>query len=828
MPNEATDRDHNDLMMSVKLNKKRAEQIQNIVNDIYKRTHYTDTKDSQYLDAIRRNMDYSINGLIDKTKLRTGETNMSAVYARTLSDREDAFSKEIQHTLQDETMLADIMDLYSQNIIIRDQDREIDLVCKYLPKLDQALDIKVDHIMTADHFNKESLIIKVHNGISANTDGTVSASNSQQKIKNNIDAMKKKYDLERFSRKLCASISKYGEQFIYRIPYKKALSRLIAKNGGSRTNLLSESGYLMEDTMNEIVNSNTHNLHLSYITNINEDSDLSLGDLYDRDEILDKDLLSLQKECELEDIDIEINTSGVIPSILKEQSDVMRLIHETSSIVNEAEIKVDNGLVQTSSFLKDIEKNFKKFAKNSLKAPNELSSDGFTNSNRKTDDNAVDIPGCIVENLEHTMVKPIYLRNIPLGYYYIESDMPLDENEQTTFSSTLGGLRPRRSQRDRENMTTQTMDNTILIKLARQISKKIDKKFINANQDIAKELYTILKYNADHANGKVSKIRISFIPPEDIVHCYFDINEKTHRGISDLSKSMFPAKLYSCLYISNSIALLTRGYDKRVYYVKQAVDTNITAVLLNVVNQIKQSNFNLRQIENMNNILNITGRFNDLVVPRNANGESPVDFEVMPGQNIEVKTDFMNMLEEMAVNQTGVTMDMVNSRLQESVATHITMTNTRFLIKVFARQQLFAEILSTIFTKIYQTEYETDDVVEVELPPPIMLNFTNTSQAIAMVNELVQNIDMMEMPTEQDEMVKAAFRGKLMRYYLNSILPIDDIERLRDEARIQVQAEKQPDTSGIMANMQQPMDPNMDNGNQQPPQDPNNMGGGQY
>ena len=46
MPNEAA-RDQNDLMMSVKLNKKRAEQIQNIVNDIYKRTHYTDTKDSQ-------------------------------------------------------------------------------------------------------------------------------------------------------------------------------------------------------------------------------------------------------------------------------------------------------------------------------------------------------------------------------------------------------------------------------------------------------------------------------------------------------------------------------------------------------------------------------------------------------------------------------------------------------------------------------------------------------------------------------------------------------------------------------------------------------------
>ena len=99
------------------------------------------------------------------------------------------------------------------------------------------------------------------------------------------------------------------------------------------------------------------------------------------------------------------------------------------------------------------------------------------------------------------------------------------------------------------------------------------------------------------------------------------INDKSHRGVSDLAKSIFPAKLFTCLYISNTIALLTRGYDKRLYHVKQTVDTNITSVLLNVINQIKRSNFNLRQIENMNNILNVTGRFNDLVIPQNANGE---------------------------------------------------------------------------------------------------------------------------------------------------------------------------------------------------------------
>ena len=91
---------------------------------------------------------------------------------------------------------------------------------------------------------------------------------------------------------------------------------------------------------------------------------------------------------------------------------------------------------------------------------------------------------------------------------------------------------------------------------------------INGKKLLSSNKYaTILKYNADNGNGggRIGKVRITFIPPEDIVHCYFEYNDKTKRGKSDLHNSIFPAKLYSCLYISNVIALLTRGYDKRIY-----------------------------------------------------------------------------------------------------------------------------------------------------------------------------------------------------------------------------------------------------------------------
>ena len=205
----------------------------------------------------------------------------------------------------------------------------------------------------------------------------------------------------------------------------------------------------------------------------------------------------------------------------------------------------------------------------------------------------------------------------------------------------------------------------------------------------------------------------------------------------------------------------------------------------------------------MNNILNITGRFNDLVIPQNANGESPVNFEIMPGQNVEVKTEFMNMLEEMAVSQTGVSLEMVNSRDQEQTATHITMTNARFLVKIFARQQQYADILSEIFTKIYQCEYGVEDDLDVNLPPPVMLNFTNTSQILTVANELIQNIVQMKMGGDQDEQLKSVFIGKLMKYYFKSFLPMEEIDKMADEARIEL-AEMRGSQSADQINGMQP------------------------
>ena len=53
----------------------------------------------------------------------------------------------------------------------------------------------------------------------------------------------------------------------------------------------------------------------------------------------------------------------------------------------------------------------------------------------------------------------------------------------------------------------------------------------------------------------------------------------------------------------------------------------------------------IRQMESMNNMLGILGQYNDHIVPIGPSGDSPIEFEVMQGQNIETPTELLNKFE---------------------------------------------------------------------------------------------------------------------------------------------------------------------------------------
>ena len=174
------------------------------------------------------------------------------------------------------------------------------------------------------------------------------------------------------------------------------------------------------------------------------------------------------------------------------------------------------------------------------------------------------------------------------------------------------------------------------------------------------------------------------------------------------------------------------------------------------------------------------------------NTEAPIEFEIMPGQNIEYKTDLMNALEEMAVNATDVPLELIQARQSLDYAIQLSMTNSKFLRKVYKRQSIVEEFYSTILSRIYNCEFEECDSVDVNLPAPTFLNMTNINQLLQNTKEYVQNIVDTEM-ADQSEEVKARFTKKMMRYHtcthVNTIL----IDKFKSESIAEIAAEKEPE-----------------------------------
>lgn len=750
--------------------RKIASRIQSNNDSIYRSTYYSDPDNKQMLQTLKTDIDNSIKSIMKQSSDNIGEPNVSKLYERIFAVQNDtSTSDEFKKIFEDNEFIADLTNSYLENKYIKMQDDEIDDILKYMPKLKEALNTLRDNVLSADSFSKDFL------SINNDLDGT-----EQVQFSNNIDIIKKKYQALKLVSDTYDNASTYGEEFIYCVPYATAIERLL--NSKNNTTTISTKNRLKEHKV-EIISE-------SGIEVVNTD-----------DYAMDENTAS-KVNCTF-----ELNKSGIISSIVQTEYEARAKQQKLS------EQSVCEQFLQEHAFNEDgLPSHFNKLTDNDLEMNKKLpvhhrfdatlhddlelpdiddtTADGLYTGDKSKNVKVKNMNGCIVKRLRRDRVRPLYLNDdICLGYYYFEyddnDDIFMDRPTGSTLNNTITGLR-NNGRYDYYDQIQQKEDLTRY--LAAQLSDKIDAEFVNANQDLKKEIYYILKYNQQYGDGTntINNVRVTYIPPQDIHHIHFKFNPNTHRGVSDLAMSMIPAKLWVCIYITNCLGVMTRSNDKRVYYVKQSVETNITKTLLKTINEIKKSNFGIRQIENINNVLNITGRYNDYIIPRGADGSSPVDFEVMQGQDIPIKTELMEILEEAAINITGVPLEIIQNRISADYAIQLTMQNSKFLRFVYSRQSDYQEQLSALFTKIYNYEFGTNIGLKVTLPPPLFINLTNTNQLIVNSREYSTSIAEL-MLSDKDDITKNIFIRDYTAYnlgsYINLNVVYDHINKAEQQAK---------------------------------------------
>ena len=157
------------------------------MRDVYKNTFNTDITNSMNLNNITDDIMDSIDALIANDSDIQGIPNISRLYNR-LNSKKGSIGEfkddDILSIFDDKAMVSNLMDVYSKSRSIKQMDEQIDTVCKYMPKLQDALDIKKDSVLVAETFTKDYLNL-------------ISGLNKDDKdFSSRVLALKEKYGLE--------------------------------------------------------------------------------------------------------------------------------------------------------------------------------------------------------------------------------------------------------------------------------------------------------------------------------------------------------------------------------------------------------------------------------------------------------------------------------------------------------------------------------------------------------------------------------------------------------------------------------------------------------
>ena len=732
------------------------------MNGIYKDTYATDPSTRDELERIGSDIEDHISKVLSRNG-NDDVANISKLYAvanlrNTLDDA--SYNKEIVSFFEDRSITDQLVNSYLENKWVKALDDEYDVICKYFPKMQEALDAIKDSVLTADNFDKEYLSFT-----SPNVSG-----DEQSKFNEEIESYKKQYELYEKAEKWYNNASKYGEQFVYKVPYNKALAVMLNRKSQTRYNGIGYTGVREYSLVTEGALPNEFS------------SNKELSDYF----------LSAKSEIgqkKIKNIKLEIVKDAVLDTAVNESKHMrdMIAISEQASI-HETGLDMNNEIISPTIF---------EMPKRRKKSDN-TAADGLVNGERIAP-SKLKVPGLLLKELKRENVIMLYMDDICLGYYYLEfldrfGGIVFQDNlfQKKTLSSIGYGAGTKLEDEQIQKSAT----DDLLKYLASAIVSNLDDKFINNNPYLRKEIYSVLKYNDMFNAEGVDKIRVTYLAPNDVEHIKFKEDPDTHRGISDIAAGLIPAKLYCCIYICNVLGILTRGQDKRVYYVKQNVEQNIAQTLLNVINQIKKQNMNIMQIENMNSILGITGKYNDYIIPIGPSGDAPIQMEVMEGQNIDPQTELLEKLEEASINSTGIPIELVNARLQLDFATQLTMSNTKFMRFIFKRQSKFETFLGNIMTDIYNTEHqnETDKIiVKCVLPSPIMFNVNNLNQILDLVNQQAQVMaDLMYMDNNDPdlELKKGIYKKNYVQFKLGSYLKQNELEIIKTKTELEYSMSK--------------------------------------
>lgn len=139
-----------------------ADNINQKMQDIYSTVYSTPRRNADIVDQKMQDIENTVRQIIQRNP-SVEVSNITSLFSRvqlrkTLNDKKS--NDRLIDAFNDDRITNGLLQDYMQNKWIVDLDNEIDLVCRYLPKLDQALEILKYATLTSDNYSKDFINVQ--------------------------------------------------------------------------------------------------------------------------------------------------------------------------------------------------------------------------------------------------------------------------------------------------------------------------------------------------------------------------------------------------------------------------------------------------------------------------------------------------------------------------------------------------------------------------------------------------------------------------------------------------------------------------------------------
>lgn len=613
--------------------------------------------------------------------------------------------------------------------------RDYRVIDAYIPQVSRCIDLYRDSILSPDDITKNSLNIDY-------SDENISE-DSKNKIEQNIRELKEKFRINKKAKQWLRDGLVDGDTFVAVLKIDEEINKMLLKETHSSAELLPNMEEENILTESEVFNYTSKEMTILNDILTEEAKETRIG----KDE---------QGRFSLEDIKKNITTS-----------------------INNNIVYVDQPLKNLDTF-KNSEEINKKFK-------------------------GVKMLGSIDKQLEPEKTFKLDIDGVCLGYLYIEKFDVDAETGSEGFGLTAAELSDTCtcgiSSGDYFNSAVSRGNKSLKHKLltdifVKGISKKIDKKIIEKNQQFKELVYQLIKQ--DYLLDK--KVKITYYEPEQVVH-YKNDSEDVY-GISKLSKIMFFAKIFFATMLTEAMQKISRGRDKRVIYVETGLDEDIEGSIQSVVRDIKSKDIQADDLKTITNILRQVGAFEDYFIPK-IDGEVPIDFETISGMDVNVDDDFLQYLLKSIISGIGVPATYTDASNEVDFSRSLVMQNTTFVREIVSKQGDAQEFFTNIVRKMYMNEFGDEDIIgfniekiNVVLPVPEYLNINNISEQISNHSNTIEFILGTYFDTNgtggDDDKLKQVFKRELTKDFISSI-DWDNCDNILDRCKMLINKEKLED-----------------------------------